>query len=160
MVWTLCSGCWGRFCVLAVKMGRLAFKQVEGAQDHDSQSIRTVQDTGPVFSIYLYSFQLPLYQNQLYPCTKMSDLRKLLFSLALFGEFNNASSTTLNVTAINARNGKSHFECWALSSPFISSSQSGIVGTQTTYLGDVANVTYNTIPPGYESAVHTCPSNQ
>ncbi|KAI0144972.1 hypothetical protein BJ166DRAFT_583166 [Pestalotiopsis sp. NC0098] len=90
----------------------------------------------------------------------MSELRKLLFSLALLGEFNNASSTTLNVTAINARNGKSHFECWALSSPFISSSQSGIVGTQTTHLGDVANITYNTIPIGYESAVHTCPSNE
>ncbi|ETS76209.1 hypothetical protein PFICI_11596 [Pestalotiopsis fici W106-1] len=90
----------------------------------------------------------------------MSALRKLLFPVLLLMGIDTALSTTLNVTAINAHDGKSHFECWSLSAPFFSSSQAGIVGTQATQLGDVTNMTYGVISPGYDAQFHTAPYPQ
>ncbi|KAH9998197.1 hypothetical protein F4779DRAFT_631394 [Xylariaceae sp. FL0662B] len=82
-------------------------------------------------------------------------------SLALFlAAIDVVLSVSLNVTVVGAQDGKSRFECWALSEPFISSDQFGIVGTQTTSLGDVANITYNVIPAGFDSGFHTAPTNQ
>ncbi|KAL7622007.1 hypothetical protein AAE478_007508 [Parahypoxylon ruwenzoriense] len=82
------------------------------------------------------------------------------FYLALFASFDLVLSVRLNVTAIGAQHGKSRFECWELLAPFVSSSQSGVVGTEVTSLGDVANITYNVIPAGFDSGFHTAPSNQ
>jgi hypothetical protein len=69
-------------------------------------------------------------------------------------------STSLNVTVIGAHSGKSRFECWELAVPFVSSTQSGVVGTETTFLGDVANITYDVIPADFDSGLHNAPYNQ
>jgi hypothetical protein len=90
----------------------------------------------------------------------MSSIRKLLFPVLLLMGVQTALSTTLNVTAINAHKGKSHFECWSLSAPFFSSTQNGVVGTQASQLGQVANITYGVIPAGYDSGFHTAPAPQ
>lgn len=70
------------------------------------------------------------------------------------------SAVNLNVTAIGAKDGKSRFECWQLAAPFESSDQLGISGTHYSFLGDLANLTYNVIPYGYESGFHVVPANQ
>ncbi|KAG4217675.1 hypothetical protein PC116_g33845 [Phytophthora cactorum] len=80
--------------------------------------------------------------------------------LSFFAAFDVALATSLNITAIGAKDGKSRFECWELAAPFVSSSQDGIVGSQTTFLGDVSNITYNVIPSGFEPKVHSAPRNQ
>ncbi|KAK6952451.1 hypothetical protein Daesc_006988 [Daldinia eschscholtzii] len=79
--------------------------------------------------------------------------------LSFFAAFDVALATSLNITAIGAKDGKSRFECWELAAPFVSSSQDGIVGSQTTFLGDVSNITYNVIPSGFEPKVHSAPRN-
>lgn len=84
-----------------------------------------------------------------------------IFNLAfLLATHQAVLATNLNVTVVGSANGQSRFECWELAAPFISSAQSGIVGTQTTNLGDVTNVTYNVIPAGFDSGVHNAPSFQ
>lgn len=84
-------------------------------------------------------------------------LRSLLSLAALLSP---VLSTSLNVTVIGAANGQSRFECWEMADPFISSAQAGIVGTQTTQLGDVTNITYNVIPASFDSGFHNAPYNQ
>ncbi|KAF3068947.1 hypothetical protein GL218_08059 [Daldinia childiae] len=80
--------------------------------------------------------------------------------LSFFAAFDVVLATSLNVTAIGAKDGSSRFECWELAAPFVSSSQTGIAGSQTTFLGDVSNITYNVIPAGFDSGVHNTPRNQ
>lgn len=70
------------------------------------------------------------------------------------------ASTNLNVTVVGAANGTSRFEYWELTAPFDTSAQTGIVGTGTTSLGNVANITYNVIPAGFDSGLHNAPYNQ
>lgn len=69
-------------------------------------------------------------------------------------------STKLNVTVVGAANGHSRFECWEIDAPFVSSTQPGVVGSHTTSLGDVANITYNVLPAGYDSPDHVAPYYQ
>ncbi|ROW04912.1 hypothetical protein VPNG_07046 [Cytospora leucostoma] len=84
-----------------------------------------------------------------------------LFYLALgLAKFDMVLPHNLNVTVIGANNGKSRFECWELDAPFMSSTQSGVVGTETTTLGDVANITYNVIPANFDSGLHNAPYSQ
>lgn len=85
-----------------------------------------------------------------------------LSNLAFFLATQNVAfaTTKLNVTAVGTANGQSRFECWELAAPFISSAQPGIVGTQTTNLGDVTNITYNAIPAGFDSGMHNAPFYQ
>lgn len=71
-----------------------------------------------------------------------------------------ASALSLNVTAVAAKNGSSIFQCWSLDSPFKFSTQPGIVGSAYTFLGDIANMTYSVLPPGYVGGDHNAPSNQ
>ncbi|KAK9792921.1 putative Cupin type-1 domain-containing protein [Seiridium cardinale] len=90
----------------------------------------------------------------------MVGLHLLLFPMLFFAAFNGVLSTSLNVTVVGAQGGMSRFECWTLAVPFDASSQHGIIGTQTTVLGDVSNITYNVIPVGFDSGFHTAPANQ
>lgn len=84
-----------------------------------------------------------------------------LFNLAFFlAAQRPVLSTKLNVTVVGAANGQSRFECWELDDPFVSSTQPGVVGSHTTSLGDVANITYNVLPAGYDSEVHVAPFHQ
>lgn len=84
-----------------------------------------------------------------------------LFNLAFFlAAQKPVVSTKLNVTALGAANGQSRFECWELDAPFVSSTQPGVVGSHTTSLGNVTNITYNVVPAGYDSEPHTAPSHQ
>lgn len=83
-----------------------------------------------------------------------------LFSIVAAATTAMATGTKLNITAIGTYNNASRFECWELDHPFISSNQSGLVGTRTTLLGDVSNITYNVLPAGFESPLHPAPSNQ
>ncbi|RWA08419.1 hypothetical protein EKO27_g6693 [Xylaria grammica] len=80
--------------------------------------------------------------------------------LSLIGAIAGSAATCLNFTAISTRDNTSHFECWQLSTPFTHSNQPGIAGTASVILGDVTNITYNVIPAGYDSRLHTVPSNQ
>ena len=81
-----------------------------------------------------------------------------LFSLAfLLATQEAVLATNLNVTVVGTANGQARFECWELAAPFVSSAQSGIVGTQTANLGDVTNITYNVIPAGFDSGIHNAP---
>jgi hypothetical protein len=84
---------------------------------------------------------------------------KSLFAVTLFCH-SLSTALHLNVTAITARRGNSSFECWQLSAPLQQSNQPGIVGTATTFLGDVNNMTYAVIPAGFDSGYHTVPGNQ
>ncbi|KAK7699520.1 hypothetical protein SLS64_011658 [Diaporthe eres] len=81
-----------------------------------------------------------------------------LFNLAFFlAAQTSVLSTKLNVTVLGTANDQSRFECWELAASFTSSTQPGVVGTHTTKLGDVSNITYNVAPAGYDSEVHTAP---
>lgn len=81
-----------------------------------------------------------------------------LFNLAFFlAAQKSVLSTKLNVTALGTVDGRSRFECWELAAPFVSSTQPGVIGTHTTILGDVSNITYNVAPAGYDSEPHTAP---
>jgi hypothetical protein len=71
-----------------------------------------------------------------------------------------ATALRLNITAISAENRNTQFECWELDTPFIQSSQNGLVGTSTTFLGDVTNMTYNAIKSNFDSGFHNPPFNQ
>ncbi|KAF2760640.1 hypothetical protein EJ05DRAFT_484345 [Pseudovirgaria hyperparasitica] len=61
---------------------------------------------------------------------------------------NNATTRYLNLTAINAVDGKSVLECWQLG-PFATSSVSGTTGSLALFLGDTSNATYSVLPPRY-----------
>ncbi|KAI0518505.1 hypothetical protein F5B22DRAFT_599438 [Xylaria bambusicola] len=80
--------------------------------------------------------------------------------LSMISAIAGSAATSLNFTAISTRDNTSHFECWQLSTPFEHSNQLGIAGTAAVVLGDVTNMTYNVIPAGYDSGLHTVPSNQ
>lgn len=69
-------------------------------------------------------------------------------------------ATKMDVTVVGTANGHARFECWELAAPFVSSAQSGVVGTQTANLGDVTNITYNVIPAGFDSGIHNAPYYQ
>ncbi|KAF9869309.1 small secreted protein [Colletotrichum karsti] len=84
---------------------------------------------------------------------------RLYFFLAALS-LASAHSAKLNITAVAARNGVSHFECWELNTPFTSSNQSGLVKTRTASLGDVSKMTYNVVPAGFDGGFHPAPSNQ
>lgn len=85
---------------------------------------------------------------------------RLFYLPLLFAALDAVLSNNLNVTVIGANNGKSRFECWELAVPFTSSTQAGVVGTEDTTLGDVANITYNVIPGNFDSGLHNAPYNQ
>ncbi|KAJ8123101.1 hypothetical protein ONZ43_g869 [Nemania bipapillata] len=53
------------------------------------------------------------------------------------------TSLSINVTAITASNGRSHFECWELSSAIYQSKEIGVNGTAASFLGDVTNITHD-----------------
>lgn len=84
----------------------------------------------------------------------------ILQSALLFASLQVVSSLSLNVTVVSSQNNLARFECWQLCSPLEQSTQFGIIGTATTFLGDVTNITYNVIPSGFDSGIHTAPSNQ
>ncbi|KAI0535555.1 hypothetical protein GGR58DRAFT_437137 [Xylaria digitata] len=78
----------------------------------------------------------------------------------LFASLGVVTSLNFNVTAISGHGHRSRFECWQLSEPFVQSKQPGVIGTANSFLGDVANMTYNVIPAGFDSGFHTVPANQ
>ncbi|KAK2759566.1 small secreted protein [Colletotrichum kahawae] len=80
--------------------------------------------------------------------------------LAIFAALSTAMETKLNVTAIGTYNNASRFECWELDEAFRSSTQSGLVDTRTTILGDVSKMSYNVVPAGFDSGFHPAPTNQ
>ncbi|KAI1747997.1 hypothetical protein F4782DRAFT_518764 [Xylaria castorea] len=84
----------------------------------------------------------------------------ILESALLFTSLQVVASLGLNVTVISSQNDLARFECWQMSSPLVQSTQFGIIGTATTFLGDVTNITYNVIPSGFDSGIHNAPSNQ
>ncbi|KAH9981914.1 hypothetical protein BJV74DRAFT_887253 [Russula compacta] len=68
--------------------------------------------------------------------------------------------TYLNVTAISATNGASTLECWQLLPNFTTSSQSGTTGASILQLGNLANMSYSVIPPGFNASFHNAPTQQ
>ncbi|KAK7917496.1 hypothetical protein PG985_011104 [Apiospora marii] len=67
----------------------------------------------------------------------------------------------LNITAITTNGtGSSIFECWSLSAPLETTSQPGLVGAASSFLGDLANMTYTVTPAGFDSGDHNAPYNQ
>ncbi|KAK8123419.1 hypothetical protein PG999_003337 [Apiospora kogelbergensis] len=68
---------------------------------------------------------------------------------------------SLNITAITANGaGSSIFECWSLDAPLVTSTQPGLVGAASSFLGDVANMTYSVTPVSFHNENHNAPYNQ
>lgn len=68
--------------------------------------------------------------------------------------------TFLNITAISAQNGLSVLECWQILPGFATSSQAGTTGASILQLGNIANMSYSVIPPGFNAGLHNAPSPQ
>ncbi|KAK6851863.1 hypothetical protein PG995_011988 [Apiospora arundinis] len=68
---------------------------------------------------------------------------------------------SLNITALTANSaGVSIFECWTLKTTLETSTQPGLIGAASSFLGNVANMTYSTTPVGFNSGIHHAPRNQ
>lgn len=68
---------------------------------------------------------------------------------------------SLNITAITTNgNGSSIFECWSLCAPLETTTQPGLVGAASSFLGNLANMTYTVTPAGFNSGDHNAPANQ
>ncbi|KAL8699040.1 MAG: hypothetical protein Q9224_001589, partial [Gallowayella concinna] len=70
----------------------------------------------------------------------------------------NSKPSTLNVTAISAKNGASTIECWQLASPFKSSAQPGVSGASFAQLGKAGAVSYALIPAKFDGGLHNAPA--
>jgi hypothetical protein len=68
--------------------------------------------------------------------------------------------TSLNVTAISANNGLSTLECWQILPGFTTSSQAGTIGASSLQLGNLANMSYAVLPPGFNASFHNAPTFQ
>lgn len=85
----------------------------------------------------------------------------LLLQLLLFViPITMATPSSLNITAISAKNGASNIECWQLSSPFVKSSQAGVSGAALTQLGQTGNTSYAIIPAQFDGGLHHAPAVQ
>jgi len=67
---------------------------------------------------------------------------------------------TLNVTSLATLNGKSIFQCWALSAGFQTSGQQGTVGAEILQLGNLANASYTILPARFNAGLHNAPNVQ
>ncbi|KAG6039324.1 hypothetical protein E4U41_002897 [Claviceps citrina] len=72
----------------------------------------------------------------------------------------NLTTPFLNLTAVTASNGVSHFECWQLAAPFQDTTESGIVGALKLSLGGIGNASYNVIPARFDGGFHHAPAFQ
>jgi hypothetical protein len=68
--------------------------------------------------------------------------------------------TFLNVTALSAQNGSSVLECWQILPGFSTSAQTGTIGASILQLGNLANMSYSVIPPGFDAGLHNAPTAQ
>jgi hypothetical protein len=68
--------------------------------------------------------------------------------------------TFLNITAISAQNGVSVFECWQILPAFTTSTQAGTAGASILQLGNLANMSYSVLPPGFNAGLHNAPNTQ
>ena len=66
----------------------------------------------------------------------------------------------LNVTVTAAESGNSVIQCWQLSAPLITSTQSGTQGSMVAQLGNLSNATYSSIPGGTNGGLHVAPYPQ
>lgn len=71
-----------------------------------------------------------------------------------------ATPSSLNITAISAKNGASNIECWQLSSPFVTSSEAGVSGAALVQLGQTGNTSYAIIPAHFDGGLHHAPAVQ
>jgi hypothetical protein len=83
-----------------------------------------------------------------------------LGALPAFAQLSIVKPLYLNLTALTAAHGESHFECWQLASPFTQTSDSGISGSLLLSLGDVVNASYSVIPPRFDGGFHHAPAFQ
>ena len=82
----------------------------------------------------------------------------LLLQLLLFViPITMAKPSSLNITAISAKNGASNIECWQLSSSFAKSSQAGVSGAAFAQLGKTGNTSYAIIPARFDGGLHNAP---
>lgn len=66
---------------------------------------------------------------------------------------------SLNLTAISAANRSSILECWQLPG-FKGSTEKGIVGALSLFLGNASNATYSVIPAKFNGGLHNDPVPQ
>ncbi|KAF6225567.1 hypothetical protein HO133_009567 [Letharia lupina] len=66
----------------------------------------------------------------------------------------------LNITVTAAAFRNSVIQCWQLSTPLITSTQSGTRGSMVAQLGDLSNATYSIIPAETNGGAHTAPYPQ
>lgn len=78
--------------------------------------------------------------------------------LLLFIPITMATPSSLNITAISAKNGVS--ECWQLSSPLLKSDQAGVSGAAFVQLGQTGNTSYAIIPARFDGGLHHAPTVQ
>ena len=65
-----------------------------------------------------------------------------------------------NLTAIDAKDGKSLFQCWQLSYPLTVSTTAGIVGAAVQQLGNLGAGEYDWLPANYAGTAHPAPEPQ
>ncbi|KAI9456777.1 hypothetical protein F5148DRAFT_984300 [Russula earlei] len=68
--------------------------------------------------------------------------------------------TFLNVTAISAQNGQSVLECWQILPGFTTVTTSSGTTRSILRLGDVTNMSYSVLPPGFNGGLHNEPAIQ
>ncbi|KAI4159554.1 MAG: hypothetical protein L6R39_000335 [Caloplaca ligustica] len=72
----------------------------------------------------------------------------------------NSTPTTLNVTAISAKDGASTIECWQLAAPFKTSAEAGVSGAAIAQLGKAGSASYVVLPPKFNGGLHNAPAVQ
>jgi hypothetical protein len=72
---------------------------------------------------------------------------------------NTVTTPVLNITALDAVDGKSVIQCWQLD-PFTISSTPGTVGALALNLGDTSQAEYIIIPGRYNAGIHNAGAKQ
>lgn len=94
----------------------------------------------------------------------ISTLLSCLFACALTqtsgcSTINTNTIPALNITALDAVDGKSVIQCWQLD-PFTISSTPGTVGALALNLGDTSQAQYIIIPGRYNAGIHNAGAKQ
>lgn len=120
----------------------------------------------PSFSLPCFkhhSITFPLKSNPvIFPSMSCALLLLLLhlFTTIMAANQSNSTPTTLNVTAISAKDGASTIECWQLAAPFKTSAEAGVSGAAIAQLGKAGSASYVVLPPKFNGGLHNAPAVQ
>ena len=73
---------------------------------------------------------------------------------------NTTTTPALNLTAISTYNDASVIECWQMQPNFTLTTQPGVSGSLSLFLGNTVNASYLAIPPRFDGGLHNAPVGQ